>query len=134
MLALTSSQKVMWITLLCLVSSSEEEGIIRNITEERLKLLSGILPNDPISDEWKETDDTLDHFKKLKMIELNGENVTILNFAKRQTPQDSYDPDAVKERVKRFRNKGKSLHETERNDRVEETRVEKKKEDILKKK
>jgi len=125
MLALTSTQKVMWITLLALVSTSEEEGIVKNLTEERLKLLSGVLPNSQFDDEWTETNGTLKKFEELKMITIDRETINVINFPKRQAPQDSYDPDAINERVKRFRNKDTSLQETKRNDRGEEIRGDK---------
>lgn len=136
MLVLTSSQKMMWITLLCLVSTSEEEGIIKNIDEHRLKILSGIQFYDPITDEWKQTDGTLKQFEKLNMIQVKGETIEILNFKKRQSPQDSNDPDSVRERVQKYRNKSKTLPVTECNDRGEESRgdkkrIDKKREEIL---
>lgn len=131
MLALTSAQKVMWITLLCLVSTSEEEGVIKNITEERLKLLSGIHFHDQHTDEWKQTDETLKHFQDLKMIKVDGETIEVLNFTKRQSPQDSTDPDAVKERVKKHRSKFKSFRVTDSNDRREEKRRDKSREDNI---
>jgi len=122
MLALTSAQKMMWITLLCLVSSSENDSSVKNITEDRLKILSGITALD---EEWEQTDGTLKKFEDLTMIKVNGETIEVINFQKRQLPQDSYDPDAIKERVKRFRNKDKSFQETEGNDRIDKIRIDK---------
>lgn len=72
-------------------------------------------------DEWGATQGVLEKFKKLQMITLDNELITVLNWQKRQeTSLTSY------ERVKRYREKKRNDNVND-NDRVEENRIDKKK-------
>jgi hypothetical protein len=108
MLSLSLSDKALWITLLCLGASSDERGVIRNVTEERVLQLSGVTPGE---DEWEKSSGFLKKFEELKIINrenidsFQGETIRIINFNKRQEGQIATDPERVLERVKRYREK-----------------------------
>lgn len=99
MLSLTAIEKGLWLTILCLASSSEEQGVIKYITEEKIKILAGISFTD---EEWSINEGFLNKFAGLGMITIDNGNdngmITVINWEKRQnkalTPY---------ERVKRHR-------------------------------
>ena len=99
MLSLSAIERALWITMMCLASTSQEEGSIRYINEEKIMMLTGMSAQESI--------DNLGFLKKfvsLKMIEISGDNgdnvITVLNFQKKQeSALSDY------ERVKRFREK-----------------------------
>ena len=131
---MSMEDRLCYITLMCLASSSEESGLIRNCTEDVIISLSRI-------PDWYEEiggDNPLEAAKgvfgrliKIGMITNdNADNVTVVNFAKRQdTNLTNY------ERVKRHREKqrmarNKALLDDNGdnvindNDRIEEKRIE----------
>ena len=99
-LALTAAERSCWITLLCYAGSNDNEndnGIIRNMTEEMLMRQAGISFDKP---EWEETKGIIKKLKSLGMIRIANGVITIKNWQKRQeTNLTGY------ERVKRWRQK-----------------------------
>lgn len=123
MLSLTALERSLWLTLLCLGSASDEEGVIKYIDEQKIKVLTNL---SPLDDEWDTEDGFLKHFEELGMIVLEDKKITISNFNKRQEQHsESY------ERVKKFREKqkqeGYSNVTVKRNDnaREEKNRIDK---------
>ncbi len=128
MLALSALERACWVTLLCYASLSE--GVIEYLTEEKLMMQAGIAPN---TDEWKRVTGVSQKFKTMRMIEIKGEIIEIVNWKKRQ---DSFLTGA--ERTAKYRAKIKKdvkshpRHErdaevTLEQNRIEENRKEKKK-------
>lgn len=127
MLRLTSAEKVCWITLLCLASNEDNDGLVTNVTSDALRAFAR-LQTDPLrdTDEYREAGDVLKHFEELQMIEVVDGGIYVKNFKKRQ---ESHLTNA--ERQQRFRDKrnakvtGHVTNVTEKN-RIEEKRKEKK--------
>lgn len=100
--------KWIWVGLLLMAGASEERGVLR--------LCEGVpyLPED-IADQLGLFDDekthvqpALEKFRQLRMIDIDDEgSIYILNFDKRQYDKPSDKPLAVKERVKKHRDKKK---------------------------
>ena len=103
MMSLSPIEKTLWVTLLCLVSSSEKEGMIKYINADKIKLLAGL---DIMMDEWRETDGFLKRFEGLGMITIDNETIVIKNWEKRQRAMTPY------ERVKKYR----EMHKNDAND------------------
>ena len=95
MLALNSSQRSCWITLLCY--ASQTNGIVKHLDENTLLIQSGVTIT---SDEYDYAKGVLQKFVELEMICIDNGVITVLNWEKRQ--QSSLTP---YERVKRFREK-----------------------------
>lgn len=85
MLSLTAVERALWLTILCLASTSEEEGTIRYISESKIMTLTSL---DPLDDEWRENEGFLGKFETLGMIELFNEDgkdvILVRNFTRRQ--------------------------------------------------
>lgn len=114
-LALTACERSCWITILA-YASVNDNGEITYLSEEQLMIQAGV---SPMHDEWGTTQGVLEKFKKLQMITLDNEVITVLNWQKRQeTNLTSY------ERVKRYREKKRNDNVND-NDRVEENRIDK---------
>lgn len=114
-LALTACERSCWMTILA-YASVNDNGMITYLSEEQLMIQAGV---SPMHDEWGTTQGVLEKFKKLQMITLDNEVITVLNWNKRQeTNLTSY------ERVKRYREKKRNDNAND-NDRVEENRIEK---------
>lgn len=97
-------ERSIWLTLLCLASATNN-GIIKNVSLNRLKVMSGMMPGDEC---WDKIENILDIFKVLEMISYKQEEtgmftVTVTNFIKRQGNLDAEDPDEVLKRVRKFR-------------------------------
>lgn len=132
MLSLTPIQRALWTTMLCLASSSDEEGVIKYIDESKIMQLTNI---SPLDDEWNENEGFLDKFVTLSMITRDNNVITLLNFNKRQESNLS-----GYERVKKHRAKKKvESVKTEAkiddnviidNARIEKNRIEKNRKDI----
>ena len=111
MMELNSTQKVMWVVLLCLASSNGDDGWVKHINDIRLATFAGITPLD---DDYELVKGTLDHFKALSMITYDNvsetvKNVHLTNFNKRQeTNLTGY------ERVKKHREKVKLSTESDK--------------------
>ena len=79
--------RLCYITLLCLASASDEQGVIRGITEESLIKMTHLY-NDPYSDDNEATraKGCLDRFRAHNMITIDNigsvSSVSIVNFAK----------------------------------------------------
>jgi hypothetical protein len=134
--------RLCFITLLCLASSAEEQGVIKNCTEESIIALTQLYEDVYNDDnEVSRAKGCFERFEALGMITNdNNDNVIINNFLKRQTSNlTGY------ERVKRFREKQKELQNKPKNKgkisdntvnvindngRGEKKREEKKREDI----
>jgi len=100
MLSLNAVEKALWLTLLCLASSSEEEGVIKYIDEEKIMNLTGLT-----NEEKEANKNFLSKFEKLKMIKVEKDDdettIIILNFEKRNSPLSPY------ERLKNYRERKK---------------------------
>lgn len=110
-----------WTYILALAASQERDGFIPFLTEETLMSTAGLVWG---TDEWERTQGVLKLFEIRKMITIETEGVTVVNWLKKQgSALSSY------ERVKRFREKKRN--ETERNvmkhendnNRIEENRI-----------
>lgn len=110
MLQLNASERSCWVTLLCLASQSEN-GEIKFFSEAQLLALSGVTDN---------TSNVLKKFEELEMIRFCNGIVTVINWQKRQY-SEGYS------RVQQFR---KRKSNTKDNDRIEENRIEEKREDL----
>lgn len=113
---LTGCERSCWVTLMCYAATRSNS--IEFLDEETLLLKSGIQKDTP---DWEKTQGVLQKFIKFKMITLDNEAITLLNFEKRQELSlTSY------QRVKRYRDKKRDDNEMIQNDndRVEESRVE----------
>jgi lysozyme-like protein/replisome organiser protein len=101
---LTTPQKLMWINLLCIASQDEEHsGIIKFLTENHLKSISGIIDS-PSNDDWSQCQNTLDTFEELGLIQRPDEKTIIIpKFKEKQETQLT---DA--ERAKKYRESKKS--------------------------
>lgn len=83
--ALNPLQKLLWVVLLCIASQDEEKtGIIKFLTEERLKELAGITDN-PFNDDWQRTNETLETFCNMGLVSMpDQETIIIVNYEKMQ--------------------------------------------------
>lgn len=129
-LLLTASERSCWITLLCFSSVSTTAGLIPFALEEQVMIAAGVSPS---SEEWSKTIGVLEKFKKLGMITVDNNTITILNWGKRQQVSlTGY------ERVKRYREKKKLDNAndngviTPEENRIEKNRIEKKNTGALK--
>jgi len=96
MLALTSDERSCWLTLLC-YSSVNDNGMIKNLSEQQLMMQSGM---DFMQEDWGRTVGVIEKLKNLEMIHIDNGKITIINWQKRQeTNLTSY------ERVKKYRKK-----------------------------
>lgn len=125
MLSLTPIEKALWLTILCLAASSDVEGQIKYITEDKIMMMTGI---SPLEDDWKKNIGFMQRFRDLGMITRNlvEDVIYVKNYSKRQETNLS---DA--ERSKRYRDshKSDSRHAPSRDDshaREEKNREEKK--------
>lgn len=109
--SLTADERSCWLTLLCYASISNVEGEVMNMTEEKLKVLSGVDMGAPqIS--------ILEKLDILGMIKLRPDGtILIVNWNKRQ------EKDAMSgyERIKRYRERKKN---TEQIGAIAQTRFE----------
>lgn len=127
---LTCAERSCWLTLLCLASMSNKDGLIEYVNAHNLLKKSGI--EHDIYGEDKTYDNTIDvitTFQKMNMITVLDENtIQLNNWDKRQSmSMTGY------ERVKKYReNKRKSSNDNEMitsdngndNTRIEENRIE----------
>ena len=98
-LALSASERSCWITLLA-YASINDDGIVKFLDEQQLMTQAGVSNT---HEEWDYTIGVLEKFKNLKMITIDNEIITILNWGKRQeTSLTGY------QRVKRYREKHKN--------------------------
>ena len=96
MLALTSDERSCWLTLLC-YSSVNDNGMIKNLSEQQLMMQSGM---DFMQEDWGRTVGVIEKLKNLEMIHIDNGKIIIINWQKRQeTNLTSY------ERVKKYRKK-----------------------------
>src|SRR3990167_2897240 len=121
MLILTASERSCWLTLLCYASMTGKGGSIIYLTEDMLMAQSGIKPLDK---EWMDTRGVLEKLKKLGIVTLVDETITLINWRKRQEMQLT-----PAERSKRYRERIKSNEvvtnkSDESNARIEENRIE----------
>lgn len=125
MLSLSAVRRSCWLTLLCYACMADDDGRVKYVTEEKLMTQAGVVPG---TKEWSETRGVFDYFQALGMIEVGGiirDEVTILNWEKRQ---ESYLSNA--ERQAKFREKQKSNADVtpmsqNSNARIEKNRIDK---------
>lgn len=115
MLALSSSRRSCWLTLLCY--ASQTGGTVKFLDEDSLIEQSGISVT---SDEYEITKGVLKQFEKLDMIRVDNGVITVLNWGKRQ--QSSLTP---YERVKRYRDKKRNdnANDNGREDKIREDKI-----------
>ena len=117
MLSLSAIERSLWLTMLCLASSSDEEGVIKYIDETKIMMMTNI---SPLDDEWENTG-FLAKFEELGMITVKDKVITLLNFNKRQETNLTN-----AERQARYRsNKDNVTKVTLDKNRIEENRVDK---------
>lgn len=128
--------KLCYITLLCLASAQEENGLIRNCDEDTLIQLTGF-QDDPYDDdnEYTRAKGCLERYKALHCVTLadNGD-VTILNFSRRQDENlcNAERQKKYRERLKisiKPRNDSNTDQSNDSNARVDKKRIDKKRVD-----
>lgn len=122
-LSLSSAERSCWVTLLSYASLTS--GVVKHISEEQIMSQAGVNPH---LGEWEETKGVLEHFKRLKMIDIGKKAIRVKNWKKRQEVySESWD------RVKKWREKNTgNVTETLPSNgkkRVEENREDKKREE-----
>lgn len=115
MLSLTANDKGIWLTLLCLASSSSEEGVIRYVDINKILIISGVNPLMEEED-YEDQKNVFKRFEDLKMITIDNDNdnviIRITNWQKRQSSALS-----GYERIKQYRQKKKeNMIDIEAND------------------
>jgi len=123
MLRLNPTQRLMWVYLLCQASQTED-GVIKNIDENMLKALSHLNPE---REEWELADNVLEIFKNLKMIEVKGDTILVINYRKHQ---ERYLTDAEKQQRHRDKIKASNDSHPDQGDEVTTNRVEENRIDI----
>lgn len=136
--------RLCFITLLCLASSSEEQGVINDCDEETIISLTH-LPNDPMHDfnPYEQAVGCLKRFEELGMIKMNvterngvcNARVTLLNFTRRQEHNlsNAERQKNYRERLKQEKIDSNKSNVTQRNDnntRIDKNRIDKKRKDI----
>ena len=96
--ALTDAQFRTWFNLLLYASEQEERGTIKG--RDRL-----IVALETTNGNVKLLDECLTVFSALKMIKVEGDTITFLNFERRQNRPPSHMPEASRERKQRSREK-----------------------------
>jgi len=105
-LSLSASDRSCWVTLLS-YGSVNDNGMIMFLDESQLMAQSGV---SPMHEEWENTIGVLKKFESLKMIKIENNKITILNWKIRQNSSlTGY------ERVKKFRAKNKGLNDNKKN-------------------
>lgn len=124
-LNMSIEDRLCYLTLLCLASASEEQGIIKNCKEESiLKLTQLYLDPYDSNNEYNRAVGFLKRLHDNKMITIDNKNNVIINaFIKRQSINLS-----GYERVKRYRDrqnilKNKELNQNDNNDNVNDNTV-----------
>lgn len=135
MLSLDPTERAIWLTILCLASSSHEEGVIRYISLQKILQLTNV-------EYGGFYEKILDRFSDLGMITVDNEKdnlvIKVVNYEKRQ--QKTLTP---YERVKNYRERQKiskkiasndnemiTHDNADDNDRIEKNRIEKKRNDL----
>lgn len=105
--SLNPLQKLMWVVLLSIASQDEEKtGVIKFLSESRLKELSGITDN-PYNDDWSRTNETLVTFCNMGLVTMpDKDTIVINNYNKLQTENQS-----GAERVRAYRERQKAQNE-----------------------
>lgn len=132
-LSLSPAERSCWVTILCYASISDIPGEIKYLTEERIMIMSGL---DATREEWNETKGVLDKLQKFKMIQIDNEMITVINYRKRQdSALTAYERVRKYREMKRIDNEMITLpQKVKQNDnarreenRIEEKRIEKNK-------
>jgi hypothetical protein len=124
MLSLSPAERSCLLTLFCYASQSENPGVVKYLTEQKLMLQSGL---DFTREEWDMTIGVLKKFEDLEIVTVSNGEITVKNWEKRQETNLSN-----AERQARYRENHKDSNEkvtqesNKSNARVEENRVEKK--------
>lgn len=124
MLSLSALERSLWLTMLCLASSSSEEGVIDYIDEYKIKILTNL---SPLDDEWSIVDGFLSRFEELGMIKTEDKKIIITNFNKRQETNLTN-----AERQQRYRDNNKSVTPSVTKVTLEKNREDKNRKDIKK--
>lgn len=124
MLAISSSRRSCWITLLSYASL--DKGVVRHVDEHTLMMQANV---PPMSDEWEKTVGVLKLFEKLGMIQISNGEITILNWGKRQEVLLTNAERQARYREKHRDNEEVTPPRNKSNARIEEKRIEKKREE-----
>lgn len=126
MLSLSACERSIWVTILCLASASSEEGVIKYITEDKIKIMANV---SPMHDEWDQTKGFLQKFENLGLLKFTDGVIILNNFNKRQETNLSN-----AERQERYRNKHSNVTKVteevtesrnESNARIDKNRIDK---------
>lgn len=123
-ISLSAAERSCWVTLMCLASNGSGDGVVNFITEPRLMMQSGLIPGTP---EYDLSTGIIKKLEMLKMIHIDNEMITLLNWQKRQQSYLS-----GYERVKRYREKKRESAKkiTSEENRIEENRRDKRRKKI----
>lgn len=78
---LSVSERLAWVTLLCLAHEENKGGLIRYISEDLLRVKMGIQESDQ---EWEDLEGIFQVLSDMEMIEIRTPNIFLMNFRKRQ--------------------------------------------------
>jgi len=125
--SLTLQEKMCWVTLMCLASTSSTQGLVEYLTVEVLLQKSGILFDPYHPEEWDKSLGVLMKFERMKMItkHANG-NIELLNWNKRQEYTMTATERSRKFRANQKENPENATHATKCNENatLEENRIE----------
>ena len=96
--SLTDAQHRVWFNLMCFANEQPERGIISGYDDELLAV-------EVARGDINLLAETLERLQRLRIIVTGEDNLTFINFAKRQYEKPSDQPERVRERVKRHRDK-----------------------------
>jgi hypothetical protein len=125
--SLNAQERSCWVTLMCLASTSSEEGVIEYLTPEVLLEKSGIRFDPNYPEEWERMLKVLDKFEAMKMVmQRNATQVTLHNWNKRQERNATATERSRKYRAKLRSLEGNATHATKcnANETLEENRIE----------
>lgn len=123
---LTASERSCWVTLLCASSLQNNNGVVKHIEEDYLRLHSGI---DPHSSEWVNTHGVLLKFEMLGMITIGRDEtgmpfILVKNWEKRQGPMTGYERLKKHREIRKKSSDNKMITDDNGQNRIEENRRE----------
>ena len=99
--SLNDSQHRVWFNLLCFASEQQDRGTIDGYDMDLLAVEVASGDVDLLSE-------TIQRLQRLRIIEVEGDTITFLNFAKRQYEKPSDKPEATRERKRRQRERDRN--------------------------
>jgi hypothetical protein len=117
--SMTAQERSIWITLMCIASTTETNGVIKFLNKEDLLTKAGIRFNVYDTDEWDNALNCLVTLERLNMIKVGEDgSITLLNWVKRQETAMT-----VAERVAKHREKKQEQAKCNENVTVNVTNV-----------